>query len=1043
MSTSRTPRAVALIALVFASLAQAQTTSVLTGTVTDAATGKPLSEVVVTATSPAIQGERTIVTNAAGIYRMLELSPGTYSMRFVKPGFAPFTKEALELKLDRTLRVNAQLAAEVKDVPPAPVAALAPAVVDASNATQGLNVTRDFIDRVALVRPNATGQRGFEALAQAAPQVAPDAYGFGINGGVSPENLYVIDGVTVNDPTYGSLRTPVGIGGAQLPLEFLERVNVITTGAPMEFGRASGGVIDVVTKSGQNELRGSVWGNWWPGALTANALPIRNEASSLELLTRRHNTGDFGADLGGAFIKDRLFFYGGVAQSYDRQRVTRNVNRFLLTDDGQDFLYEDSGALRTERIAQRSRFDDRSSFTWLAKLTLVIAPEHTVALSMTGSPQKGVAPDFAPLGYGAGLDTTDSTTASLRYTGSFLDKHLRVNATLGWNRTDQARLTNDGTRPGTTLGAAGVPQTQYRGNPPLSIREFEELPEGVAELCEPAGFTPTTRATSRGLSRFVMACPVTGSGAAYTLGGRGFLMESQADRLQARADVSYLFELLGHHVLRAGADVEWTQVRLTKAYSGGVSLVGSRPGDPLVGQRDEAFLAGPDDRIPLLSVRSSPSQFTTGLFLQESWNVLDAVTLSGGLRYDTQQLFASNGQLGLTLNNMLSPRLGLIYDFTRQGRSKVFVNYAVQHQNLPLHLADRGLSGQYSTLTRSDADGNALPLNVDPLSPSPDVVRLAAGRLMVDPSLKPMAKGEITAGLEYEVVSNLRVGLVGTHNWLFNAVEDMSSGDGATSFIGNPGAGMGAGFPAAERKYFAATLFASRAFSNGWLAQGSYTLSSLYGNYSGLLRPETGQLAPGLSGDFDLKSLQTNTTGPLPGDRTHQFKAYVAKDFEVSSDVTLLAGVTYEGLSGTPISFLAWHPTAGDDAAFVLPRGSGGRTPFIHTVSLRGGMTWKVSKEQSIQVTLDLFNLLNLQEATEVSQQLSNAQLVPANVADGKDPATAACLAGNSPTCQSILQKRVGAATVPVSTNDLNANFKQPTAFQAPFSMRLGVRLFF
>ena len=102
-----------------------------------------------------------------------------------------------------------------------------------------------------------------------------------------------------------------------------------------------------------------------------------------------------------------------------------------------------------------------------------------------------------------------------------------------------------------------------------------------------------------------------------------------------------------------------------------------------------------------------------------------------------------------------------------------------------------------------------------------------------------------------------------------------------------------------------------------------------------------------------------------------------------------------------------------------------------------------MSKEQSIQVTLDLFNLLNLQEATAVSQQLSNAQLVPANIADGKDPATAACLAGNSPTCQSILQKRVGTATVPVSTNDVNANFKQPTAYQAPFSMKLGVRLFF
>jgi len=293
------------------------------------------------------------------------------------------------------------------------------------------------------------------------------------------------------------------------------------------------------------------------------------------------------------------------------------------------------------------------------------------------------------------------------------------------------------------------------------------------------------------------------------------------------------------------------------------------------------------------------------------------------------------------------------------------------------------------------------------------------------------------------VFSNLRVGLVGTHNWLFNAIEDMSNDEGATSFIGNPGSGMGTGFPAAERKYFAGTLYASRAFSNGWLAQGSYTLSSLYGNSSGFLRPETGQLAPGLSSDFDVKALQANKTGLLPGDRTHQFKAYVAKDFEVSTDITLLAGVTYEGLSGTPINFLAWHPTAGDDEAFALPRGSAGRTPFTHNLSVRGGMTWKVSKEQSIQLTLDLFNLLNLQEATAVSQQLSNVQIVPANIADGKDPATAACLSGNSATCQTVLQKKVGATTVPVTTNDLNANFKQPTAYQAPFSVKLGVRMSF
>lgn len=1059
MLNTTSSKALAIAALLAASLAFAQGNSVITGTVTDAATTKPIGDLVITATSPALQGERIVVTDAAGIYRLSQLPPGTYTLRLSREAYKPFTRADVQVRVDRTIRVNVQLQPESLQSEEILVVGKAP-TVDVGSATQGISITKDFVDRVAFIRPGATGQRSFEDIAQAAPQVTADRYGYGFNGGQSPENLYLVDGVQVNDPTYGSLRTSMGVGGALLPLEFVEEVNVITGGYMPEFGRAGGGVLNVVTKSGSNDFHGSVWGNWWPGALTANPSTVRNEGSSLETTTKRHNTGDFGADLGGALIKDKLWFYGGVAQSYDRQRVTRGVRRFLLNDDASDFLYDDAGNIRTEGVTSNSRFDDRRAFTWFGKLTWLLDANNSLALSVTGSPQQRVAPVFAPLGYGADLDTTNSTTASLKYTGSFLDKHLLVDATAGWNRTEQARLPNDGSHPGQTTGFAGVPQTQFRRNPPLSIRDFEELPAGVADLCEPAGFIASKRVPYKGLNRFVMACPVTGGGATYNIGGRGFMSESEADRLQARVNVSYLFQLLGHHIARAGADVEWTQYRVNKSYSGGVSLIDlpAAPGADFLGQRDQSYLANPDDRVPLLNVRTTPSQFTTGLYLQDSWTILDAVTLNGGLRYDTQQLFASNGDLGLSLNNMLSPRVGLIYDFTQQGRSKVFANYAVYHQNIPLQMADRALTGEYQTYTYNSAAGcdpignggkgctdkaNAVALNEDPLAPSPNYVRFAAGRTMVDPNLKPTAKGEITAGLEYEVISNLRVGLIGTHNWLFNAVEDMSNDEGATYFIGNPGSGLAKAFPKAERKYFAGTLYASKAFTDGWLVQGSYTLSSLYGNYSGLFRPETGQLDPGISSDFDLKSLLVNRTGFLPSDRTHQVKAYVAKDFELSPTLSILAGLSYEGFSGTPINYLARHPLYGNDETFVLPRGSAGRTPWTHNVNVRGGLQWKVSKEQTVQVTLDLFNLLNLQEATEVSQRLSTVEILPASVPEGKDPAEAACLSGNVPTCQTILQKKVGGATVPVASTDLNGNFKQPTAYQQPFSVRLGVKLSF
>lgn len=927
-------------------------------------------------------------------------------------------------------------------------------VVDATSATQGVTLTQDFIDRVALVRPNATGQRSFEDLARAAPQVTPDRYGFGFNGGLSPENLSLVDGVAVNDPTFGSLQTSRGVGGAQLPLEFLETVNVFTSGAGPEYGRASGGVLEVVTKSGSNELHGSVFGSWWPGALTATPVTV-NATSALSTATTRHNTGDFGAELGGALVKDRLFFYAGLAQSVDRQRVTRSVRRFLLTDDGRDFLYDNDGAIRSEGIASSSRFDDRRAFTWLGKLTWRIADGHTLAVTATATPQERNAPVFEPGGADSSRFTTTSTLTSVRYTGGFFDRRLLLDATAGWSRTEQATLPGDGSRPGDATGAAGIPRTTYGRSTPFSVRDFEELPADVASLCEPAGFRSTRSISYRGTLRPVMACPVTGNGATYSLGGPGLISESTADRLQARANASYRFELLGTHTARAGVDVEWTRVDVNKAYSGTVQLTDTTGGN-LLGVRDQAFVAGPDERVPLLNVRTTPSQLSTGAFLQDTWRLLDVVTVNGGLRYDSQQLFASNGQLGLALNHLLSPRVGLVYDFTRQGRSKVFANYAVYQQHLPLHLADRALSGEHATLTSypgcpsvphptSDctAPSNAAPLNTDPLAPSPGSVRVSDGRLMVDPDLKPMAKGELTAGLEYEVLTGLRVGLVGTHHWLMNAVETVSIDDGATWFVGNPGAGLAKSLPKAERKYFAATLYGSRAFSNGWLVQGSYTLSSLSGNYAGLFRPETGELEPGVSRDFDTRSVTANRWGFLPSDRTHQVKAYVAKDFELSSALAVRAGVTWEGLSGTPLSYLATDPLVGEDEAFVFARGSAGRTPWTHTVNVRGALVWRMTKEQTVQVSLDIFNLFNLQEATELSQRLSSAAILPASVPAGTEPAQAACFSGNTPTCQTALRKVTPGGVVPVQQADLNGGFKQPLAFQQPLSVRLGVKLSF
>src|SRR5205823_11643173 len=102
----------------------------------------------------------------------------------------------------------------------------------------------------------------------------------------------------------------------------------------------------------------------------------------------------------------------------------------------------------------------------------------------------------------------------------------------------------------------------------------------------------------------------------------------------------------------------------------------------------------------------------------------------------------------------------------------------------------------------------------------------------------------------------------------------------------------------------AVSAYFTKSFSNNWLAQASYTYSYLRGNYAGLFRPETGQLDPNINSDFDLISLLDNRYGPLPGDATHQIKLFGAKVFPISNAMSIDLGVTYRGLSGSPMSYL-------------------------------------------------------------------------------------------------------------------------------------------
>ena len=117
-----------------------------------------------------------------------------------------------------------------------------------------------------------------------------------------------------------------------------------------------------------------------------------------------------------------------------------------------------------------------------------------------------------------------------------------------------------------------------------------------------------------------------------------------------------------------------------------------------------------------------------GFFVQDSWSILDKVTLNLGLRWDSLQLKGSDGITRISLNDQWSPRVGLVYDPTQQGRSKIYANYGRYYENIPLDIASRSFATQTQILAihqcrtnvdlRKGCDANSLPAGNVPGAPS-------------------------------------------------------------------------------------------------------------------------------------------------------------------------------------------------------------------------------------------------------------------------------------------------------------------------------------
>jgi carboxypeptidase family protein len=751
------------VLLLVANMFAQETTGGLQGTVKDPS-GAVVAKAKVEVRSPVLGGEKSLETDSSGYYRFANLPPGVYTVTVKASGFSELKREGISIEVGHLPTIDLALAVGAAGTV-VEVTGAAPVIDITTNANQ-TNVTQDVINDVphgysfqsviqfspmARNEPLMGGTAGMTGNSGGAPPGSAgngNNVGYSVGGGADSENQYLVEGQDTENISGGA-------SNANVPFQFIQEVQVKSSGIEAEHGGALGGVVNVVMKKGANAFHGSFFSTYEGDALdgsenaglrydpfgaptgniTSGTCPgptctvlgpgFDDDAQTYQPDRDHFRVAQAGFTVGGPIVKDRLFFFLGVAPQYNALGRVVNfsptvnpINLALGNLGNQHFTQDQQTYFTTARLDAVLTSKIRVFGSWLYQYQResgdsLPAPDSTTGLPNTGALQQtginspitqyshglGFSNPNATYNVGADITLTPKIVATTRYGYFFNNYH-----DFGWPTAgeDISWQSNAVTNAVTGVGFDNC--TPQPCTPSVPLPTNLALPSGTTTAPFDPNFTEVNASKHYQFNQDV----------AFFKGGwwgthnikAGYQFNRLSNVINQHGNVPFVFMFAGNGNSYRTATVNGGNncATLTAEWGGCAGEYG------YAYAQDFATVLKNSSGIPVAATDNNHA-----LFVQDAWTVGHGLTLNLGIRFEKESLPAPPG-IGIsgisTINfgwsDKVAPRVGAAWG-SRDGRMKIFGSYGVTNDVMKLLLAQTswGAQGYENCVYPLGPDGTA------------------------------------------------------------------------------------------------------------------------------------------------------------------------------------------------------------------------------------------------------------------------------------------------------------------------------------------------